>query len=373
MKQIEMILSLILLLSFLTLLTPCNGQNSSQRGNKYPSVTVCDTVSELSKKVWIVFQASNGHYWFGSGSGIYRWDGNIIVKFMEYNGSTNTIRGIQEDRQGNIYFSTTDAIRKFDGHSFSTLTAIKSNSSIDNWKLQPEDLWFTILGKGVFRYDGKNLYQLKFPKHFLEEEYYKNNPTKPWNEDSDEVFTIYKDSKGNIWFGTLAVGVCRYDGKTLSWLYEKHLTESATGIPIGIRAIFEDKDGKFWFHNYQYRYHIYPNDTTKKENNLINYKREKGIDLLKTSAEDDSLYDRWPYFTAIVEDKNHDLWISTSGNGVWRYDPSDELSADHKSITHYSADMPCYIFKDNNGDVWLGKFLEGALKFNGVEFEKFKP
>ena len=38
-------------------------------------------------------------------------------------------------------------------------------------KLEKSDLWFHILGKrgehGPYRYDGKILYQLEFPKHYL--------------------------------------------------------------------------------------------------------------------------------------------------------------------------------------------------------------
>lgn len=375
MKRIKITLNTILLFSILTMFTPCIGQNASQHANAGQRQTICDTVSELSKCIMFIFQASNGDYWFGcDGEGIFRYDGTTIVNYLEYNGLTNRFRGIQEDKKGNIYFTSIDGIRKFDGHSFSTLTPIISNSAIDNWKLQPDDLWFTFLDKNgenaPFRYDGKNLYQLKFPKNYLEDEYHKKNiPRSPWSLSPYDVYTIYKDSKGNVWFGTAAFGVCRYDGKTLNWLYEKHLTESETGFSFGIRSIFEDKEGKFWFGNNQYRYHIYPNDTSKNENNLIKYKREKGLDQVKSWDNDE-----WLYFTSIVEDKNQDLWLATS-NGVWRYDTSTEHRTGSKNITHYDAEgnMLCYIYKDNNSDIWLGILLAGAYKFNGKVFEKFNP
>ena len=31
------------------------------------------------------------------------------------------------------------------------------------------------------------------------------------------------------------------------------------------------------------------------------------------------------------------------------------------------------IYKDNNGYLWLGTHENGAYKFNGTSFEKFKP
>ena len=59
----------LLLFSILTVFTSCNGQNrktvdiNSERTNES---NIGETVSELSKSIWIVFQATNGDYWFGS-------------------------------------------------------------------------------------------------------------------------------------------------------------------------------------------------------------------------------------------------------------------------------------------------------------------
>jgi len=39
--------------------------------------------------------------------------------------------------------------------------------------------------------------------------------------------------------------VCRYDGKSILWLYEDHLTNLPNGGSFGIRAILEDKNENF--------------------------------------------------------------------------------------------------------------------------------
>jgi hypothetical protein len=81
------------------------------------------------------------------------------------------IRGIQEAHLGNIFVSSLGGINKFDGERFSTLTVVESNE----WKLNPNDLWFSVLGRkdetGLYRYDGKTLHHLKFPKNDMEDEY----------------------------------------------------------------------------------------------------------------------------------------------------------------------------------------------------------
>lgn len=359
----------LVLSSLLVILTSCNAQSISTSKNNASTIAIGDTVSELGNSIWIVFQASNGDYWFGSDTtGTYRFDGKTMIHFSTKDGlSSNRVRGIQEDKLGNIYFSTLGGINKFDGDSFTKLTPIKTNSPNDNWKLQPDDLWFSMLGangeKGPYRYDGKNLYQLEFPKHYMADEYFARNPNYPWSP--YEVYYIYKDSKGTMWFGTSNFGICRYDGKSLSWLYEEHLTLVEGGGSFGIRSIIEDKEGKFWFCNTSYRYNILPPNSIVQDNHLINYKREKGIGNL-TSPEGKNMI----YFMSAIEDNDGDMWMATYNEGVWRYDG--------KNITHYpvkNGDETITLFsiyKDKKGEIWLGTHENGAYKFNGKTFERFK-
>lgn len=364
-------LNTFLFLCLLILLTSCNGQTISQTENKIISaqnstIAVGKTVSELDKSIWIIFQDKNNHYWYGSdGQGVYRYDGKTILHFSTKDGLLNNrIRGIQEDKLGNVFITSLDGINKFDGQKFTTLPVIESNE----WKLNPNDLWFAVLGKtgenGPYRYDGKTLYHLQFPKHYMEDEYYNANGRRPWSP--YEPYTIYNDSKGNIWFGTSGFGICRYDGKSLSWMYEKHLTLIEGGGDFGIRSIIEDKEGKFWFTNTSYRYNIHPTPLIEQGKILIDYKRERGIENVKSPGGKEMIY-----FMSAIEDDKGGLWMVTYEQGVWRYDG--------KTITHYSVkdgakDITLFsIYKDKQGDLWLGTHEAGAYKFNGNTFEKFKP
>ena len=121
----------------------------------------------------IVFQDKNNNYWF-AGNGVYRYDGKSLTHFTMKDGlCSNSIRGIQEDKLGNMYFDSGGSISKFDGLKFVTLTITDSNDSKNEWKLEPDDLWFVGKSKenGTYRYDGKSLYHHEFPKHELEEEF----------------------------------------------------------------------------------------------------------------------------------------------------------------------------------------------------------
>lgn len=355
----------LLFFSILTILTSCNGQtknNASNVDNSNRHIALGDTVNKLGDHLWYVFQDKKNNYWFGSnGEGVYRYEGKTIVNFSTKDGLANdTIRQIQEDRFGNIFISTFGGISKFDGKTFTTLQPIKSNE----WKLEPNDLWFYILGKkneGVYRYDGKNLYNLEFPKHYLHDEIYPrvvNSFFSPY-----EVYCIYKDRKGVMWFGTSVFGACRFDGQSIKWMYEEDLTITPSGGTFGIRSIFEDKDGSFWFCNTWHRY-IFDFDKTTKSDRL-QYQKTEGIGNAKIFRGEE-----YVYYSYIVEDNNGNTWLTTWDKGVYKYDG--------KNITNYSVkdgtkDVNLVsMYKDNQGDLWLGTPDNGTFKFNGKTFEKFK-
>ena len=345
----------LLFLSTLTVLTSCNGQNTSQVSNG--SIAKGDTVKELGKNLMLVYQDKKNNYWFGSwGEGLYRYDRKTILHFTTKDGlAHNRIDEIQEDKSGNIYFNTSAGISKFDGQNFATLNVTSNPDS--GWKLNPDDLWFKsskYTGE-VYRYDGQNLHNLQFPKTKLNEEY------------SYAVYSIYKDGKGNIWFGTNPLGVCRYNGKSFDWISEDDVTELHNGPANGVRSIIEDKDGYFWF-NTMYRYTVYDKNTPSKNNtdNQTFYSREKSIGSLD-GKNDGNLNE----YLSIAKDNNNELWITTYRDGIWRYNG--------KTIVHYPVkdgkkDITVFsIYKDNTGDLWLGTHENGVYKFNGETFERFKP
>ena len=49
---------------------------------------------------------------------------------------------------------------------------------------------------------------------------------------------MYRDRKGHVWFGTGIFGICRFDGQSLDWMYEGHLTECEGGGWFG-KGMFE--------------------------------------------------------------------------------------------------------------------------------------
>ena len=345
------------------LFSACTGQSAANHLSDKPDVRhpIGEVVSEMDKALMIVFQDSRNAYWFGSKEhGVYRYDGERITRFTDRDGlCDNRIRGIQEDKAGNLYFDTGKGISKFDGQQFSTLP-IAENVSSDDWKLAPDDLWFEGYwgSPGPCRYDGKVLYQLQLPKHPLEEAFYAKYPNVT-SYSPYEVYKIYKSRHGHIWLGTAMFGAYRFDGKSFSWISEKELIEFEDDSAPGIRSILEDKDSNFWFSaNVNHKYRV------EERNEGFYYQQLEGIATANVPHLN-------CYFMSIAEDENGAIWMATYDSGVWRYDGN--------KLTHYPVKiedkyvLTFAIYKDQHGDLWLGTHNAGAWKFNGEKFEKFEP
>ena len=354
MKLTEMTFNAFLLFICLTAFTSCDGQNRNAENIPAENTRIGQIVPAFDKSIWVVFQDSKNKYWFGSnGSGAYCYDGRELRQFTIKDGlPTNQIRGIQEDKSGNIFFDTPKGVTRFDGRKLTTLKPVRTTAS--QWKLSPGDLWFKGNGDitGAYRYDGHTLFHLQFS----------DLNQKEFNADYC-VYSIYKDKYGNIWFGTLSAGVARYDGASLNWIYEKELSVLEDGRVPAVRSILEDKDGLFWFSNILSKYSILHNDLTGQK--TIEYDKLTGIDAAKQQV-----YMKLPYYTsAIIEQGN--LWMTNYNEGVWKYDGKNLIN--YRIKDGETDVLVISIYKDKQEKLWLATDNAGVYIFNGSSFKKFRP
>ena len=341
---------LLLLLSF----SACCATPTAADSDSLPG----DTVTSLSKNIMVVYQDKKNTYWFGSWEdGLYSYDGKTLLHYTTADGLPhNRIEEIKEDRTGSIYVTTSLGVSKFEGSHFTTLPVVDRSAS--EWKLDANDLWFKNGQEedAVFRYDGEKLHTLKLPGTPAGDEWVRKHP---FNPSPYAVYTIYNDSHGNVWFGTAALGACRYDGNYFQWISEEDVNELHNGPANGVRSIIEDKDGYFWF-NSTYRYNVYGMQPTV--NPL--YGREKSIGNLD-GKKDSNLNE----YLSIAKDKKDNLWIATYDDGIFQIKGKKivryPIQADGKDITAF------YIYSDNSGNIWVGTHENGVYQFNGKAFKMF--
>ncbi len=308
--------------------------------------------NKLDQNIRSIFQDRNGNYWFGTNSaGIYRYDKKKLTQFTVEDGlASNQVISIQEDELGNIWVGTgAFSICKFDGKTFAIQTnkVNLTNGTETKWKSTNKDLWF-FAGDGVFKQSYSSLVYLPFDPARTND---------PFKLSRYGVYCILKDTKGNIWFGTQAEGVCKYDGGNLTWFKEKGLAGPA------VLGLFEDSKGNLWFGNNGAGLFCYDGKT------LTNFTEEKGLDNPDFRVSGKLGLGTLARVYSINEDIFGNIWIGTVDAGVWKYDGNNLTNYTTKNgLTSNSINT---IYKDKNGELWFGTDSNGICKFNGTKFTEF--
>ena len=203
------------------------------------------------------------------------------------------------------------------------------------------NLWFGTLGEGVVRYDIKTLTYFSDPDGFH----------------SNSVFAVNEDKTGNLWFGT-DQGVYKYDpsaslrpgGKTFRNYNQK---DGLSHIDISRKSILVDKSGTIWVgtHGGVYRY-----DPTADSN----------------GGQCFSLFPLLPSINVagIMEDKNGNIWFASSDKGIFRYDGKTTVNFNEKE--GLSENYAGGIAQDPTGNMWF-TMKNGICKFDGKSFTEYTP
>lgn len=204
-----------------------------------------------SPEVW---HKEPGNLWFPADAGVYRYDG---ISFYNYRFPGSEIEAALsslpydpydvyctfEDRAGNLWFGTQSrGVCRFDGLRFTWFgdKGLEDAAVRAIFQDKAGNLWFGNNGYGLFRYDGKTLTNFTEEKGLGNPEFIKSFKEKEGT--LARVWTIDEDTDGNLWIGTIDAGAWRYDGKTLTnYTVKDGLTDN------GVTVIYKDQKGELWF------------------------------------------------------------------------------------------------------------------------------
>ena len=161
------------------------------------------------------------------------------------------------------------------------------------------------------------------------------------------VTSVYEDSNGHLWFGTLQKGMAKYDGNTLKYFTEKD------GLPSNrVTSIFEDKEGVFWLMG---------------EQALIKFDGEVFTNFFVESDHSNIMIS-----TSLIDSKGI-FWIGT-WSGVYLFDgaifshfplPYPEVQT---AINKDTKDWITEIHEDAQGNIWFGRDGYGICIYDGENF-----
>ena len=210
--------------------------------------------------------------------------------------------------------------------------------------------------------------------------HFKNDSANPNSLSDNRVWSLLHDSNNNIWVGT-SRGVDQFNpatggfihypnlvnGQQVNWMAEDRdhciwigaddlviydpKNHKIVKVAESTRIMLEDSKNRFWLTTLSHGIALY-----SKEKGIIRYYNEKnGLANNQTLA--------------ILEDKAHDLWISTT-NGLSKFDPEKERFHNFSSKNGFQNDQFTYgaAYKLPSGELVFG----GISGFNIFDPEKIK-
>ncbi len=153
-----------------------------------------------SNAVYCMLQDSSGYMWFGTFSGLNRYDGRSTQVFRPRIGDSGSlgssvIFSLLEDRDGRLWVGT-------DGGGLSL-----------------------------------------FNRETLDFSSFRNDPDNPLSLSSNQVFALEEDHSGRLWIGTAGGGLCLYRGEGLFFILDQ---ENSSLVSNRIRTLYCDKEGILW-------------------------------------------------------------------------------------------------------------------------------
>ncbi len=363
--------------------------NSNDESKVHSAKFVSYRSSESNKsslsddKTISLFEDKNGNIWIGTFyGGLNKLDTiNKILpadkaRFKYYlqndklsnSVSDNTVMAITQDSEGYLWIGTFGGgIDRFD---------INTETFINFSKISAQQSSFTdveILSLFVDRsgilWAGSHLGEgaTKIQKYYSKFESINSRSSGRLKLNDDVVWSLFKDSKANLWVGTYRGGVNVLNFATNQTRTYRKLPDKINGISDNhIRSFAEDRLGNIWIGTYSGGL----NRIDKSGQKVEVFKNEPGA-LNSLSA--NQVLD-------IYIESEKIIWVATFGGGLNKLTFSENTSGvpEFKSFkknpsdpNSISDDRVYSIFKDSKNNFWVGTY-GGGLNIFGEKSGKFK-
>ena len=354
-----------------------------------------DSTSLINNHVMKIYEDSRGRFWVATLTGLCLYD-RITDRFSPYkvqgykeNAESLQFYNLLEDRHGYIWACISgNGVVRIDADKGELLSFNTLNSGIcsDHINVLYEDrygnLWFGSGREGLSIYNPDNGTFRTFRHHAEDKS----------GISSDEISSICEDQEGNVWIGTWVGGIDIYsfteksfrrfdyeprkitclqkDSRQNIWIgtmgngfdiystTEKKMIDSdiqtaRIDLSSKIQTVFEDKQGNIWIGLFQKGILMILHNKGFFSNYIFNPFSDK------QTIGDGAVQ-------PILTDSEGELWVGVDGKGIYRLDSLYNI------VAHYGMDAHSILFnnvvlcicEDSKGNIWLGTFFNGAIRYN---------
>ena len=280
-----------------------------------------------------IAQTPDGYLWLATTNGLVRFDGMRFTVFNTKNTpeiTNNRITRLYVDREGILWF----------GADYGDLAHIK-NGKFKKFYLGRNiggiiinsiyqdihgKLWVGTFGQGLFFVEKDKVIRYKSPEGL---------------SINVSIASLYEDSKGNMYVGTLDGLYILRNGKMEKKRF-KNINQS-----FNVFSIFEDSESNLWIGTNLGLIRI-------KENKHFLFSKKNGLHN--------------DYINAILEDVHRNIWVGTP-SGIIRL---KKREPDFFNIEDFfdSSVISCF-FEDRESSIWIGTYGSGLKRLREGKFTTY--
>ena len=309
-----------------------------------------------------------GRMWFCTSEGAWYQDGDGFSRFTPADGLPHpAVKAVFQDRDHQYWFATWGGVGLYDEHSISVFDLGKASpkdkkpSEISQIVQDSRgDIWIgcvspilTSLNKSVARFDGEHFAFLDSEQGF----------------DIDNCLSMYEDREGYLWFGGLN-GLFRYDGQA----FKKMKIAAGLG-DRSISAITQDLQGQFLFGYWEKS--TYKPKAKKEELSVsplkLIYQRDEAFQTIFFEEEKKDVLD---HIGTVIAGRDGEVYFhlachnfSVGDRGLARWHPEEGLKF-YGIEDGLIDDRITDLIEDRLGNLWIAT-LSGLCCFDGSTFQTF--
>jgi len=157
-----------------------------------------------------------------------------------------------------------------------------------------------------------------------------------------QIYSIYEDTRGYIWFGTFGGGLSRFDGIN----FENYNEEQGLTCSF-VRSIYQAQNG---------------NLLVGTDEGLFILANDKFIRYYYPAIKGN------PAIRAIISDKQKNIWVGTVDNGLFKY--SNGVIKNYTDTNGLLSNSVSCLYCDKKGNIWVGQD-NGFCKIEGEKITSY--